>query len=120
MSTALIRFHFNTGALLRWLGGDYTHSYMDFDALEAALEPLRHRQPRPGQPPVDVDKALRAWREGTPLSGDFWCMRDDVHRRNLYNNHDRINEHPELILQDIVSNEASCFNLVVYRHGSVV
>ena len=115
MSAALIRFHFNTGDLLRWLGGDYTHSYMDFDALEVALEPLRHRQPRPGQPPVDIDKALRAWREGTPLSGDFWCMRDDVHRRNLYNNHDRINEHPELILQDIISDEASCFNLVVYR-----
>lgn len=115
MSAALLRFNFHSADLIRWLGGDYVHSFIDFDALEAFLQPLRQRPPRPGQPPVDIDRALRAWREGTPLSGDFWCNRDDVYKRNSYNNHDPIHEHHDLILQDIISDEGSSFNLVVYR-----
>ena len=115
MSAALLRFNFQPGDLVRWLGRDYTHTFLDFDALEAFLATLRHRQPRPGQPPVEIDRALRAWREGTPLSGDFWCDRDDVLRRNLYNNHDQVHEHVDLILQDIINDEAASFNLVVYR-----
>ena len=115
MSAALLRFDFSPADLVRWLGGDYTQEYLDFDALEAFLRPLQGVQPRPGQPPVDLDLALRVLREGSPLTGDFWCRRADLYARNLHDNHPPVHEHNDLIWQDIETDEAASFNIVVHR-----
>ena len=79
MSAALLQFDFSVGDLVRWLGGDYVHEYMNFDALEDLLEPIRSLPPRPGQPPVDIDLAMRIWREvppstATTIASDGTCI----------------------------------------------
>ena len=84
MAAALLRFDFNYGDLLRWLGGPYTNSHRNWDDVFLALEAVSSQEPPPGYPSVDYERAYRLATEGAPLQGHFTTSYHSVSRRNLH------------------------------------
>jgi hypothetical protein len=89
MACALLRFDFHHGDLIRWLGGEYTNEFRDWEAVFDAVDIVRDCPPLPGYPLVDVDRAYRLATQGAPLAGIFECAFSETAFRNLYNNHPR-------------------------------
>mgnify|MGYP005694889421 CR=1 FL=1 len=87
LSAALLILDFNIGDLIRWLGGDYCHEHIPLQPVRDAVAQIRHRPRPPGYPIVDYDRALHIMEHGAPVSAAYSCSREDVRRRNLYDNH---------------------------------
>ena len=83
MAAALMRFDFNYGDFMRWLGGPYTNSHRNWEDVFLALESVSSTQPPPGYPLVDYDRAYRLATQGAPLKGHFSTSCANVSRRNL-------------------------------------
>jgi hypothetical protein len=50
---ALVRFHFNYGDFVRWLGGEYTKRHRNWDEIFDILTTSRQRHPPKSLPPAD-------------------------------------------------------------------
>ena len=69
--SALLRFDFVHGDLVRWLSGEYTNRHRDWTETFRRLQsPPRLGHPR-RLPPPDFPRAQRIATEGVPLTGSF-------------------------------------------------
>jgi hypothetical protein len=85
--SALLRFNFNYGDFIRWLGGEYTGAHRDWDATFDIVDSVRLASIPPGYPDVDFDRAVRIATEGVPLAGRFECQFESVVcKREHHNN----------------------------------
>jgi hypothetical protein len=73
MGVALLRFDFLYGNLVRWLGGEYTNAFHDWEEAFKIVDSVRHHPVPPGYPPLDFDRAYRTCTKGVPLAGIFEC-----------------------------------------------
>lgn len=78
LGAALLIFDLNYGDLIRWLGGEYTNAHRDWGELASLIEDVKEYSQRPGYPPLDHDRALRACTQGVPLMGHFRCTIKDT------------------------------------------
>jgi hypothetical protein len=86
-SSALFRFDFLHGDLVRWLSGEYTNRSRNWtDTFTALRAPPRRGHPRQ-LPPTDCPRAQRITTEGVPpLTGHFESHPDEVTSRAEYDN----------------------------------
>ena len=82
MGCALLRFNFNYGDLVRWLGGPYTASHRDWDTTFIDLETVRHFTPPPGYPPPDYPRTHQALTHGVPLQATYTSSYSSCAARN--------------------------------------
>jgi hypothetical protein len=86
MAVALLRFNFNYGDFIRWLGSEYTDAHRDWDTTFDIVDSARLASIPPGYPEVDFDRAVRIATEGVPLAGRFECQFASVRKRERHNN----------------------------------
>jgi hypothetical protein len=86
MAVALLRFNFNYGDFIRWLGGEYTGAHRDKDATFDIVDSVRLASIPPGYPEVDFDRADRIATEGVPLAGRFECLFESVRKCKRHDN----------------------------------
>jgi len=84
MAVALLRFNFNYGNFIRWLGGEYTGAHQDWDARFDIVDSVRLASIPPGYPEVDFDRAVRIATKFVPLAGRFECQFASVHKRERH------------------------------------
>jgi hypothetical protein len=105
-SSALLRFDFNYGDFVRWLGGKYKNRNRDWtkewnSILESPCQPLPADYPEPR-----YDLAFRIQTEGVPLRGNFEtptmatsCLRE------TYNNHPAVNQNTDQVATKFAKEE---------------
>jgi hypothetical protein len=94
MAAALLRFNFNYGDFVRWLGGEYTGAQQDWDATFDIVDSVRSSSIPQGYPAINFDRAVRLATEGVPLAGHFECSFAAVKQRE---HHDNASLPPEAI-----------------------
>jgi hypothetical protein len=115
MACALLRFDFLHGDLIRWLGGEYTNEFRDWEAVFDAVDVVRDCPPLPGYPLVDVDRAYRLATQGAPLAGIFECAFSETAFRNLYNNHPPLAAVCDVVLQKFTEEEELSYHIALPR-----
>ena len=115
LTAFLLLFDFRVGALIRWLGGVYTHEHIPLDHIRTTVADLRRRTPRRGYPVQDYNRALHLLDHGAPIFAAYTCSRADLVARNLYDNHAGITKHGLAVLAKIVSGSINHFVLVFQR-----
>jgi hypothetical protein len=90
-AAALLRFHFNYGDFVRWLGGEYTNRHRNWDDTFDTLLAARQRHPPNDFPPADYPTGKRVFPEGVPLKGHFVSPSAELPARNRYDNHSTTN-----------------------------
>jgi hypothetical protein len=108
---ALLRFHFNYGDFVRWLGGEYTNRHRDWDDTFDTLTQSRQRHPPPNFPPADFVRGKRVFTEGVPLKGHFESPVEDIPARNKYDNHPAVNKNKEAVEKKFAKEEEKSFHI---------
>ena len=114
-ASALLRFHFNYGDFLRWLGGEYTNRGRDWDDTFDKLTDSRKRHPPKGFPPADFPRGKRGCTEGVPLKGHFESPVDDIEARDRYDNHPAVNKNKEAVEKKFAKEEEKSFHIHLPR-----
>jgi hypothetical protein len=91
-SIALLRFDFNYGDFIRWLGGEYTNRQRDWSKewnhiLTSPCHPLPADYPEPR-----YALAYRIQTEGVPLRGHYDTPMSTACLRETYDNHPAVAE----------------------------
>ena len=115
MGIALLRCQFIYIDLIKWLGGEYTHAYRNWDEAFEAIEQVRHAPIPPGYPPVDFDRARRVCEEGAPLAGHFECKFADMVQRERYDNHPPLTGQADPVRAKLAKEEEKSFHLLLPR-----
>ena len=111
----LLLFHFDFGDLVRWLGGDYTHDYINHVAINDALTALHSVDQGPLYPQHNFDRVLHSFFHGVPDNAVYLCSQRDVLARNLYNNHSGYIPRLERMLSKIADDVSSHFMIAFLR-----
>ena len=115
MGVALMRFQFDYGDLVRWLGGEYTNAFRDWEAAFNIVDTVRHMKVPPGYPPLDFDRAYRVCTEGVPLAGIFECSLASTWRREQYDNHPPLATELDAVREKLRGEEKNSFYLLLPR-----
>jgi hypothetical protein len=115
MGVALLRFNFDHGDLIRWLGGEYTNAFRDWETAFDIVDTVRHHKVPPGYPPVDFDRAFRACTAGVPLAGIFECSRSSTWSRERYDNHPPLAAEYESVREKLQAEEKLSFYIMLPR-----
>jgi hypothetical protein len=115
MGVALLRFNFDHGDLVRWLGGEYTNNFRDWEAAFEVVDSVRQQHVPPGYPPVDIDRAFRACTAGIPLAGIFECSKSSTWRREQYDNHPPLVAEHDAVWEKLRAEEQLSFYIMLPR-----
>jgi hypothetical protein len=114
-ASALLRFHFYYGDFIRWMGGEYTNRHRNWDATFDTI--IRHwiRVPPPKLPPIDLPRGKMIFTQGVPLKGHFTCPQQEIHKRNVYNNHPANDKNFAAVEETFAKEEQKSFHLYFSR-----
>jgi hypothetical protein len=115
MGAALLSFDFDYGDLVRWLEGEYTNKHRDWDALQQQVNLAMQTPQLDGYPALEPDMAMRGFREGVPLAGNFVSKRADLARRLHYDNHPPLAAHLQATREKFAKEEAKSFHIAFPR-----
>lgn len=115
MGCALLRFHFNYGDMIRWIGGEYTNAHRNWQATFEKVEEIKSLAVPPGYPKLDYDRAHRICTEGVPLAGIYECSLKSMLQRNAYDNHPALRAQHEQVLKKLTEEEENSFHLLLPR-----
>ena len=104
-SMALLRFDFNYGDFIRWMGGEYTNRHRDWNKEWGTIlaSPCR---PLPADYPVpQYELAFRIQTEGVPLRGNFDTPMHVSCLRDTYNNHPAVTANTAPVSQKFAKEE---------------
>ena len=111
--SALLRFDFLHGDLVRWLAGEYTNRHRDWtDTFRRLQSPSRIGQPR-RLPPPDFPRAQRIATAGVPLTGSFISHPPELEARLAYDNHSKINENSAAVEAKFAAEEEKSFHILL-------
>ena len=111
--SALLRFDFIHGDMVRWLAGEYTNRHRDWtDTFHRLQDPPRLGNPRQ-LPPPDFPRAQRIATEGVPLTGDFVSHPPELQARVAYNNHSKIRDNSEDVEAKFAAEEEKSFHIIL-------
>jgi hypothetical protein len=111
--SALLRFDFIYGDLVRWLAGEYTNRHRNWTETFHLLQaPTRRGHPR-GLPPTDFPRAQRIATAGVPLVGDFVSHPPELQARVKYDNHPKINENQADVDAKFAAEEQKSFHIIL-------
>jgi hypothetical protein len=120
-SIALLRFDFDYGDFVRWLGGDYTNRHRDFSKewdtiLTSPCRPLPADYPTP-----QYRLAFRIQTEGVPLRGHYDTPMKTSCLREEYDNHPAVNENKEQVSKKFAKEEWKGYHVHFLRflHGYI-
>jgi hypothetical protein len=114
-ASALLRFHFNYGDFIRWLGGDYTNRHRDWDTTFEHILTARVRHPPPGFPPADYPRGKRGCTEGVPLKGHFVSPASAIAARDRYDNHPAVKDNHDAVEAKFAKEEEKSFHIHLPR-----
>ena len=114
-AAALLRFHFNYGDFVRWLGGEYTNRHRDWDETFTTLTAARQRHPPINFPPADYTRGKRVFTEGVPLTGHFVSPSAELPARDRYDNHPAVQENFEAVEKKFAKEEEKSFHIHLPR-----
>lgn len=108
---ALLRFDFEHGDLIRWLGGEYTNRQRDWNVewkrIRASIaRPLPHYYPIP-----NFHLAYRIQTEGVPLKANYESPVNETWKRNRYDNHPAVHQNMTAIEKKFAKEEANSFHI---------
>ena len=111
--SALLRFDFLYGDMVRWLSGEYTNRHRNWtETFHTLQRQTRMGNPR-GLPPADYPRAHRIATEGVPLVGNFISHPPEVAARVKYDNHPKINENSADVAAKFAAEEAKSFHIIL-------
>ena len=111
--SALLRFDFIYGDLVRWLSGEYTNRSRDWqETFRSLQEPPRLGSPR-GLPPADYPRAQRITTEGVPLVGHFESHPPEIAARVIYNNHSAVADNCDAVAAKFAAEEEKSFHIIL-------
>jgi hypothetical protein len=112
----LLRFHFNYGDFVRWLGGEYTNRSQNWDETFATLWTARQRQPPLHFPPADYyPRGKRMFTEGVPLRGNFVSLSAELSAGDQNNIHLAVQDNYEAVEQKFAKEEEKSFHIHLPR-----
>ncbi|GKY92329.1 hypothetical protein MPSEU_000204000 [Mayamaea pseudoterrestris] len=114
MGAALLRFNFNYGDFLRWLGGEYTNQGRDWNLLSDVIAKVRHTRLPSSEPPVNCDAVLHLIHHGAPLHGVYRGTFADVIARNLENNR-RLDSVMDTVMEKFRKEEKHSYHIMFPR-----
>jgi hypothetical protein len=115
IAVALLRFDFDYGDLVRWLGGEYTNAHRDWADAFQQVGAVRHCKVPPGYPPVDFDCAYRACTEGVPSAGIYECSARATWQRERYDNHAPLADETAAVREKLGKEEQNSFFILLPR-----
>ena len=111
-TAALLRFDFNYGDLVRWLGGEYTNRRRDWTKEFDLIHKILDRTNLPSDyPPAKVDLAYRIQTEGVPLCGQYTTPVTATKLRDEYDNHPAVLANMDKIEEKFAKEEWKSFHL---------
>ena len=115
MGCALMRFNFNYGDLIRWLGGPYTDAHRKWSDTFSTVDSLRHHPPPKGYATPDFDRFKRACQEGVPLAGTFHSNYDSCAARNTASLSKAIMANADIINESLRKEEKLSYHILFPR-----
>jgi hypothetical protein len=120
-SIALLRFDFDYGDFVRWLGGDYTNRHRDFSKewdtiLASPCRPLPADYPTPQ---YRLDFCIQT--EDVPLCGHYNTPMETSCLREKYDNHPAVNENTAQVSKTFAKEEWKGYHVHFLRflHGYI-
>jgi hypothetical protein len=111
--SALLRFDFIYGDMVRWLAGEYTNRHRNWtDTFHNLQRQTRRGHPR-SLPQADFPRAQRIASEGVPLVGDFVSHPPELDARIKYNNHPMIKENSAAVEAKFAAEEQKSFHIIL-------
>ena len=114
-ASLLLRFDFNYGDSIRYVGGPYTNAHRNWDDTFLHLETVSSITPPPGYPPVDMDRAYRLATLGAPLQGHFPTSYASVSRRNLHPPSEALRQEAPAIREKLRKEEQLSYHVLLPR-----
>jgi hypothetical protein len=115
LAIALYRFQFDYPDLIRWLGGVYTYTLRDWNAVYDILNLVCDKPVPEGYPRVDIDDAMKLLVYGVPLEMHHECTYADLARREAYDNHPPIVDAVDESLANFSKEEQLSYQLLLPR-----
>eukprot|EP00980_Cylindrotheca_fusiformis_P008874 scaffold1899_cov112-Cylindrotheca_fusiformis.AAC.1 len=114
-SAALLRFDFDYGDFIRWMGGEYTNQYRDWTReWEIILNTPCRRLPA-GYPPPDYVAAFRLQTEGAPLKGQYVSPVSVLSLRDEYDNHPAVSLNTDAVRSKFAKEEWNSYHVHFLR-----
>ena len=115
-SIALLRFDFEHGDVIRWLGGEYTNSDRDFGQEWAQLLPVLDGGDAPAEcPPIDPISAFQIQTGGVPTKADYVTPYDVPRIRHEYDNHPAVAENMAKVEAKFAKEEWKSYHVHYHR-----
>jgi hypothetical protein len=113
MGVVLLCFNFDHGDLIRWLGGEYTNAFHDWETAFDILNTVQHHKVPPGYPPVNFDPAYQACTSGVTLAGIFECSWSSTWSHERYDNHPPLAAESKLVREKLQAKEMLSFYIML-------
>eukprot|EP00980_Cylindrotheca_fusiformis_P014329 scaffold3825_cov131-Cylindrotheca_fusiformis.AAC.2 len=114
-SAALLRFDFDYGDFVRWLGGEYTNQSRDWNQEWAHILNIPCRRLPAGYPPPDYVAAFRIQTEGAPLKGQYVAPVSVLRLRDDYDNHPAVSQNTEAVRSKFAKEEWNSYHVHFLR-----
>jgi hypothetical protein len=112
-ASALMRFDFIHGDMVRWLAGEYTNRHRNWPETFHRLQKPDRMGTSRGLPPPDFPRARRIATEGVPLTGDFISHPPEIRARVKYDNHPAINDNEADVEAKFAAEEEKSFHIIL-------
>eukprot|EP00980_Cylindrotheca_fusiformis_P018620 scaffold6176_cov173-Cylindrotheca_fusiformis.AAC.4 len=114
-SAALLRFDFDYGDFVRWMGGEYTNQSRDWNAEWDHILNIPCRRLPAGYPPPDCVAAFRLQTEGAPLKGQYVAPVSVLRLRDDYDNHPAVSQNTDAVRSKFAKEEWNSYHVHFLR-----
>lgn len=112
---ALLRFNFIYGDLHRWLGGEYTNRYRNWDATFNELQSVCVRPPPATLPPVSFSRCKNSLTQGVPIKANYKSFVAQLPIRDKYDNHPAVHGNLDKVEAKFAKEEEKSYHIPLPR-----
>ena len=114
-SLSLLRFDFDHGDVIRWLGGEYTNAHRQFDEEWVKILHAMDKFPPKECPPVHPIAAYRVHTQGVPLKAAYTTPYYIPAIRDAYDNHPAVAENEAKVEAKFAKEEWKAYHIHYHR-----